>query len=100
MEDHKALLSSTPKSDSVQKFNSQVDAYLNTLKNWTAAVNNDAESSSDEKKQAMGWINDRTSELNELKSKFQPEEAEGFLIALNKTRFVREQAQFKKTWVG
>lgn len=81
-------------------FISQVDDYLSTLKNWTVAVNNDPENSPDDKKQAGDWIAARTNELNELRNKFRPEEADGFLVALNKSKFARESAQFKKTWIG
>lgn len=101
VDDHKKLVASEPKPDeAAQKFNAQIDSYLATLKNWAAAVNNDPENSPEDKAQAGAWINERIAELNDLKSKFKPEEAGGFLIALNKSRFARESGQFKKIWIG
>ncbi len=100
-EDVKKALATVPKADEgSQKFNEQINSYLSTLRNWSAAVNNDPENSPEDKKQANDWIIARTNELNDLKGKFKPEEAEGFTIALNKSRFVRESGQFKKVWIG
>lgn len=100
-EEVKSLMASAPKTDgNAQKFSSQVDSYLATLKNWTVAINNDPENSPSDKKQANDWIVARTNELNELKRQFKADEAEGFLVALSKSKFVRESAQFKKVWIG
>lgn len=87
-------------NEEAKQFASQIDSYLGTLRNWAVAVNNDPENSPEDKKQAGDWIASRTTELNELKSKFKPEEAGGFMVALNKSRFARESAAFKKTWIG
>jgi len=109
IEDHKSLISSTPKADeSVQQFITQINGHLGTLKSWTVTVNNDPENSPADKAEAMKWITERTTELTDLKNQLmeekdpeeQKQKAPGFIGALAKSKFSKENAQFKKVWIG
>lgn len=111
VDDHKALAASATSdkpNDNGQQFTSQINSYLDLLKSWPITINNDSENSDADKAQANAWITDRTNELNGLLKQFtditdlneKNQKAPGFLGALNKSRFVRESAQFKKTWIG
>lgn len=99
-EDHQSLIGSVNSDQAAQQFTSKVDNYLSTLKSWSVTVNNDPENNDNDKAEANKWITDRANELNALKQKFDPSELAGFLGALDKSRFVRESAQFKRTWIG
>lgn len=108
VDDHKSLISPSSSSEEGQQFVSQVDKNLAILKSWRIIVNNDPENSEQDKAEANKWIDGRFSELTQLKDSFlsekdpqeQRQKASGYLGALNKSRFAKESAAFKKGWIG